>query len=138
MVFDPAGISNGVALNDVIRAGPKLQQSLPKVLLRFRQNKVAIICDIQEMYLQISLAPEDRPFHRFLWRDNKQEPATFEFNRVVFGANASRFLARYTWQGTMPISTPAPILVQRKRSLSQLTWITPRTLFEAMRKALSS
>ncbi|XP_065195672.1 uncharacterized protein LOC135827076 [Sycon ciliatum] len=86
---------NGVALNDVISAGPKLQQSLPKVLLRFRQNKVAIICDIQEMYLQISLAPEDRPFHRFLWRNNEQEPAKYEFNRVVFGVNASPFLAQY-------------------------------------------
>ena len=95
VVFDAAGISNGVALNDVISAGPKLQQSLPKVLLRFRQNKVAIICDIQEMYLQISLAPEDRPFHHFLWRDNEQEPATYEFNRVVFGVNASPFLAQY-------------------------------------------
>ena len=30
---------------------------------------VALVCDIVEMYLRIGIAPEDRPFLCFLWRD---------------------------------------------------------------------
>ena len=39
----------GVSLNDVIHQGPKLQQDLFDVLLRFRQCQVAVVCDIAEM-----------------------------------------------------------------------------------------
>ena len=28
-----------------------------------------IVCDIAEMYLRIELNPDDRSFHRFLWRN---------------------------------------------------------------------
>ena len=53
------------------------------------------------LYLQIALAPEDRPYHRFLWRDDAQsEMRYYEFNRLVFGVNASPFLAQYVAQQT--------------------------------------
>ena len=65
--------------------------------MRFRKNSVALVCDIQEMYLSVQLAEEDRPFHRFLWRNNDVESSleVYQFNRVVFGVNASPFLAQY-------------------------------------------
>ena len=51
------------------------------------------------MYLRIKLDPADRPYHRFLWQDvNKASPTQFEFNRVVFGVNASPFLAQFVSQ----------------------------------------
>lgn len=52
------------------------------------------------MYLQIELAPHDRPYHRFLWRnlDQSQPPEEYEFQRVVFGVNASPFLAQFVAQ----------------------------------------
>ena len=34
-----------------------------------RYNPVALVCDIQEMYLQIEIEAEDRPLFRILWRD---------------------------------------------------------------------
>ena len=100
VVFDASAKMNDVCLNDVIHQGPKLQQDLYKVLLRFRRNPVALVCDIAEMYLRIGINPDDRPFHRFLWRelDQTKRPDEYEFNRVVFGVNASPFLAQFVSQ----------------------------------------
>lgn len=51
IVFDCSAKTDGVSLNDVICAGPKLQKDLFDVLIRFRRNPVALACDIKEMYL---------------------------------------------------------------------------------------
>ncbi len=83
IVFDASAKCNNTALNDVIFQGPKLQNDLTTVLLRFRRNPIALMCDVKEMYLQIGLAPPDRLLHRFLWRglDATKPPQEYEFNR---------------------------------------------------------
>ena len=93
IVFDASAKCNRISLNDVIHQGPKLQQELFDVLLRFRKFPVAIVCDIAEMYLQI---PGDKSYLRILWRDLNfdQEPTVYEFNRLVFGLNCSPFLVQ--------------------------------------------
>ena len=100
IVFDASGKCNGVSLNDVIHQGPKLQQDLFDVLLRFRRYKVAVVCDIAEMDLRIGIGTEDKPYHRFLWRENTQDrsPDVYEFDHVVFGINSSPFLAQFVLQ----------------------------------------
>ena len=100
VVFDAAAKFGGTALNDMIYQGPKLQQELFNVLLRFRRNPIALVCDISEMYLRIQIAPADRPYHRFLWRDldTDRPPTEYEFSRVVFGINASPFMAQFVTQ----------------------------------------
>ena len=91
---------DGVSLNDVIYAGPKLQQELFDVLIRFRRNPIALACDVKEMYLQVEIKEKDRPMFRILWRDcdDGRDPDIFELNRVVFGKNAApmecQFVAR--------------------------------------------
>lgn len=54
-------LQNGL-LNERIHQGPKLQRGPFDVLLRFRRYVVAVLCDIDEMYLRISLHPEDKPY----------------------------------------------------------------------------
>ncbi|XP_065196475.1 uncharacterized protein LOC135827967 [Sycon ciliatum] len=99
IVFDAAAKSNGKSLNDFILPGPKLQQDLVNVLVRFRREPIALVCDIAQMYLRISLNPDDRRYHRFLWRtDPSKPPEVYEFCSVVFGVNASPFLAQYVSQ----------------------------------------
>jgi len=97
VVFDASAKYNRVSLNDVIYCGPKLQQELFDVLLRFRRYPIAIVCDITEMYLQIMLSPTDRSCHRFLWKnlENENEICEYEFTRLVFGVNVSPFLAQF-------------------------------------------
>ena len=99
-VFDASAKYKGVSLNDVLHQGPKLQNDLINVLVRFRRSPIALVCDITEMYLQVHLQPADRSVHRFLWRDmNKNDPPkVYEFSRVVFGVNASPYLAQLVAQ----------------------------------------
>ena len=52
----------GMSLNDCTHQGPSLQQDIVKILTRFRKNRVAIICDIAEMYMNIEISNEDRKF----------------------------------------------------------------------------
>ena len=69
IVFYCSAKMDGVSLNDVIYAGPKLQQELFDVLIRFRLNPSALACDVKEMYLQVEIKEKDRPMFRILWRD---------------------------------------------------------------------
>ena len=96
IVFDASAKCNNISLNNMINQGPKLQRELFDVLLRFRRYPVAIACDISEMYLKIRLCPQDKSCHRFLWRDldASKLPSVYEFTRLVFGINASPFLAQ--------------------------------------------
>ncbi|PIK47573.1 hypothetical protein BSL78_15560 [Apostichopus japonicus] len=96
IVYDASAKDRDLCLNDVINNGPKLQNDLCDVLLRFRRDKVAVVCDISEMYLQIEIDEVDRPMFRFMWRDLdvQKEPGTYEFNRLIFGLNVSPFIAQ--------------------------------------------
>ena len=100
IVFDCSAKCDDISLNDVIHAGPKLQRELFDVLLRFRQNPVALVCDIQEMYLQIEIESKDRSLFRFLWRDGETDrsPDVYEFCRVVFGKNSAPMEAQFVAQ----------------------------------------
>lgn len=51
----------GLNLNDVLLPGPTLGASLLGVLMCFRQHIVAISSDIQNMFHQVRLLPEDPP-----------------------------------------------------------------------------
>ncbi|MCG8112261.1 MAG: hypothetical protein N0E59_16010, partial [Candidatus Thiodiazotropha taylori] len=100
IVFDAAAQVEGVSLNDKIYQGPKLQQDLFDVLLRFRRYPIAVVCDIEEMYLRIGITQPDKPYQRFLWRgmDESRSPDVYEFDRVVFGVNSSPFQAQFVLQ----------------------------------------
>ena len=98
IVFDASAKLKGVSLNDEILPGPKLQNDLMDILLRFRRNPIALVADISQMYLRI--APPDRRYFRFLWRDldMKRKPEVDEFEQVVFGKKSAPFEAQFTIQ----------------------------------------
>ncbi|XP_068756583.1 uncharacterized protein [Montipora capricornis] len=96
IVFDASAREGGDAsLNDCILPGPPLQPKLASVLIRFRTHKIGLIADIEKMFLQVKLAPEDRDVHRYLWRDLQpnEAPKVYRMQRLTFGVNASPFLA---------------------------------------------
>ena len=88
IVFDCSAKYNGQSLNDKILTGPKLQNDIIDVLIRFRRYMYAIIGDVSEMYLQIEIPDEDRSYCRFIC-DNK----TFEWTRTIFGRADAPFIA---------------------------------------------
>ena len=67
VVYDASTRSNGTSLNDCLHAGPKQNQKILDILLRFRVHRVAIIADIEKAFLMVSIAKKDRDVLRFLW-----------------------------------------------------------------------
>jgi hypothetical protein len=95
-VFDGRAKYFNKSLNDAIYPGPNLANELVVVMLRFRHKQIAICSDISEMFLNIVLAPEDRVYHRFLFRpDRDGETREFEFQRHTFGNCGSPCVANY-------------------------------------------
>ena len=100
IVFDGAAKCDGISLNDMIHAGPKLQQDLFNVLVRFRRNPVGVACNVKEMYLQIEIKEQDRSHFQLFWRDldPNREPDVFEFSRVVFEKNSAPMESQFVGQ----------------------------------------
>ena len=96
IVFDGKQKFYNKSLNDAVHKGPNLSNCLFSVLLRFRKYAVAVTGDIKQMFLQVSMAPEDRHYHRFLYRsDPKQEPTEYQWCRHPFGNSGSPFVCQF-------------------------------------------
>ncbi|GBP82982.1 hypothetical protein EVAR_39671_1 [Eumeta japonica] len=92
VVHDAAAKTKGVSLNDHLLTGPDLLQSLPGVIMRFRQHPIAVSADISEMFMQIKIKPEDRDALRYLWRGDKrgnEKPTEYRMTSLIFGATSS-------------------------------------------------
>ncbi|XP_025198008.1 uncharacterized protein LOC112596509 [Melanaphis sacchari] len=95
VVFDASVQSfSSTSLNHCLFAGPKLQQDVIDVLMRFRLSRHAFTADINKMYRQILLVPEHRRYQHILWRASPQdELKAYELNTVTYGVNCAPFLA---------------------------------------------
>ena len=69
-VLNGASKFHGTSLKKSLLVGPDLLQNLVFVLLRFRQHYFAVSADIEGMFLQVGVLPEDQPSLRFLWRED--------------------------------------------------------------------
>lgn len=70
VVFDCASKYQGISLNSQLLQGPDLMNSLVGVIIRFRQDKVALAADIEAMYHQVRVREDDCDALRFLWWPN--------------------------------------------------------------------
>ncbi|XP_073950071.1 uncharacterized protein [Choristoneura fumiferana] len=96
LVFDAADTTEGLCLNDYLHKGPDLLCSLFGIMLRFRENKVAVTGDIKDMFLRVKIQPQDQNALRFLWRDNPTGPVkTYVMTSLIFGAKCSPFVAQF-------------------------------------------
>ena len=57
----------GKSLNDMFYKSPDLSNSLVRILLRFRADRVAVMADIESMFYQVIVWDCDVSFLRFLW-----------------------------------------------------------------------
>ncbi|XP_076384154.1 uncharacterized protein LOC143262078 [Megalopta genalis] len=94
VVFDASAKSDtGISLNDALEVGPTIQDDLFSLLLRFRSHAYVLTGDIEKMYRQFLIRPEDRPYQRILWRNDKNEISTYELKTVTFGVASAPYLA---------------------------------------------
>ncbi|XP_058816664.1 uncharacterized protein LOC131679936 [Topomyia yanbarensis] len=96
LVWDAAASVNGVSLNSELLKGPDMLVPLPRVICNFRERPVAFGGDIQEMYHQIRIRPEDRQAQRFLFRANSEEaPQVYVMDVATFGSTCSPCSAQF-------------------------------------------
>lgn len=103
IVFDCAAKYQGVSLNDKVLQGPDLTNGLIGILLRFRQYPVAISGDVEAMFLQVKVPPQDRDVLRFLWYpegDTSANVQTFRMSSHLFGGTWSPSICTYALQQT--------------------------------------
>lgn len=95
VVFDAsAATSNGISLNDLQLLGEPLQGDLISILLRFRENKYVACADIEKMYRQVLVDPEQRSLQLILWRDSpSEEIGVYQLNTVTYGTTSAPFLS---------------------------------------------
>lgn len=104
VVFDCAASYMGTSLNKVLLQGPDLTNSLIEVLLEFRQETVAIKSDIESMFYQVLVKPDDTDCLRFLWwptGDIHLKPVVYRMKVHLFGAVSSPSCANVALRKTV-------------------------------------
>ena len=92
VVFDCSAQFHGASLNNELFQGPNLTNNLVIVLVRFRQDQVAVMGDIRSMFHQVRVPEADRDLLRFLcWPsgDFNQELQEYRMTVHLFGAVSS-------------------------------------------------
>lgn len=76
--------------------GLTIQDDLESILLRLRKNKYVIAADVEKMYRQVIVQPDDRHLQQILLRDDPSKPmVAYQLNTVTYRATSVLFLA--TW-----------------------------------------
>jgi len=102
-VFDCSAKFQGTSLNDQLFKGPDLTNSLVGVLVRFRQDHVALMADIEAMFHQVRVPYKDCNALRFYWwtaGDIEQEPEEYQMVVHLFGAVSSPSCASFALRKT--------------------------------------
>ena len=94
-VANAASIFKGTSLNDNLLTGPNLLTDLLELILRFREHAIGVLADIEGMFMQIAIRPEDQSALRFLWLEDDLV-RQYQYTRLIFGANCSPCCAIFT------------------------------------------
>ncbi|XP_050313663.1 uncharacterized protein LOC126748451 [Anthonomus grandis grandis] len=95
VVFDGSmKTSTGLSLNDVMHKGMTVQPELFDILLRFRSFKYVLTADIEKMYRQIRVNPNQTYLQNILWRESPASKLQcIELLTVTYGTNCAPYLA---------------------------------------------
>ena len=107
VVFDYAAKFEGVSLNEELMQGPDLANSVVGVLIRFRQEPVAVVADIEGMFHKVGVDPNNCDGPRFLWWPNgnlQAEPKEYRMKNHIFGATASPSCANFCLKKTATLN----------------------------------
>ncbi|XP_052697355.1 uncharacterized protein LOC128175621 [Crassostrea angulata] len=103
VVFDCAAKFKGTSLNNQLLQGTKLTNTLIGTLIRFREDEIAVMGDIDSMFYQVRVPLQDASFLRFLWwKDGDPSKSVTEYQMVVhlFGATSSPSCANFCLRKT--------------------------------------
>ena len=106
VVFDSAAETEKASLNKLLLSGPDLNNGLLGVLVRFRQDPVAFMADVEQMFHSFLVQEKHRALLRFFWhKDNDPAKDLTEYRmRVhVFGNTSSPAVATYGLRKTAEV-----------------------------------
>ena len=98
VVFDSSAEYEGVSLNKELLPGPDMMNSLLGVLIRFRREDTAVMCDIEQMFHSFHVNPLHRDFLRFLWFEGNtagKPIIEYRMNVHLFGNGPSPAVATF-------------------------------------------
>eukprot|EP00794_Sanderia_malayensis_P021405 gene21405-biopygen17186 len=98
VVFDCSARYQDISLNSQLSQGPDLTNTLVGVLTRFRVGPVAVMADIEGMFLQVKVPVEDANCLQFLWwpdGDLQSKPKEYQMLVHLFGATSSPSCASF-------------------------------------------
>ncbi|GAA6232368.1 uncharacterized protein LOC120493481, partial [Lates japonicus] len=101
VVFDCRASFQGTALNQQLLQRPDLTSLLVGVLMRFRQETVAVMADVEAMFHQVRVSSEDTDLLRFLWwpeRNYDLDLVEYKMLVHIFGATSSPSVATFALQ----------------------------------------
>lgn len=97
--------SSGLSLNYVLLVGPIIQDGIFTLILRFRCHNIVMSGDVEKMYRQFLVHPQDRMFQKILWRSNPSEPLrTYQLRTITYGTASAPFLATRCLQKSLMMS----------------------------------
>ena len=124
IVYDASSrCKNGKSLNDCVLCGPKLQQDILAILIRFRSAFFTIISDISKMFLNCNIKPVDRDFLRFLYQNPElKNPVIriFRFTTLVFGVVDSPFQSLTCLQKLVKMNREKPVRTEFEEKACQV------------------
>ncbi|XP_051168523.1 uncharacterized protein LOC127286209 [Leptopilina boulardi] len=86
--------SRGFSLNNALMVGPTVQNDLFTIYTRFRLFMYVLSADLEKMYRQVLVAPEDFDYQKILWRDNPDKPIKiFQLKTVTYSTASAPYLA---------------------------------------------
>ena len=102
IVFNSSSSYQGHRLNDYWRKSPDMLNDLFGVILRFRENKVALTADISKVSDRLLILLEDRHVHRFYWRNFEADrpPYKYVLNVLTFGDKPAPAMTQIALQKT--------------------------------------
>ena len=102
IVFDAASEYEGKSLNKNLLQGPDCTNNLTGVLLRFREDNIAVVADIESMFHQVKVKTEDEDSLRFLWWSGSVDdpPEEYVMTVHIFEATDSPCSANSTLKRT--------------------------------------
>lgn len=82
------------SLNDIQLPGPALQNDIFSILLRFRQYKYVACADVEKMFRQVLIQPDQRSLQMIVWREKPTDPLhVYELNTVSYGTANAPYLS---------------------------------------------
>lgn len=88
---------SGSSLNELMECGPKLQQDLQEMLLRWRKYQYVYTADIEKFYRQIMVQDIDQHLQKIVWRESEGDVIKeYQLCTITYGTKAAPFLAMRT------------------------------------------